>query len=104
MKFIVPLTVALTVALTGCITKPVPVTPTPVQMPALPAPLAQRAEPLPPATATDLHGLIRESLDTDRRYNEVRDRHNAVLTAWDCVRAAMNTGSDATACFREAGQ
>ena len=104
MNPIVPLIVIMTVALTGCITKPVPVTPTPVQMPALPSSLNQRAEPLPPATATDLHGLIRESMATDRAYNEVRDRLNTVLDVYDCVRTAMNTGSDAKACFREAGQ
>ncbi|MFZ4165282.1 hypothetical protein [Brevundimonas sp. NPDC058933] len=102
IRLILTATVALT--LSGCITKPVPVTPTPVQMPALPAPLNQRAQDLPPLVATDLHGMIRESMATDRAYNEVRDRLNTVLDVYDCVRTAMNSGSDAKACFREAGQ
>lgn len=91
--------VALTLSACGT-TKVIPVAPTPVQMPALPAPLNQRATDLPPVTSTDLHGMIRESVQTDRAYNALRDKHNAVLTAWDCVARALNTGADAVACFR----
>lgn len=102
IRLILPLTVALT--LSACAHKPVAVTPTPVQMPALPAPLNQRAQPLPPLVATDLHGMIRESISTDRAYNELRDLHNATLDAWTCVRTALNEQTDATACFKDALQ
>lgn len=89
----------MAVALTACSTTPTPVVPRPAEMPALPAPLNQRAQSLPPLVATDLHGHIREGARSDRIYNDLRDRHNAVLTAWDCVRAALLDGGDAKACF-----
>lgn len=97
IRLILPFIVALT--LSACATKPVPVVPEPVQMPSLPAPLNQPAQPLPTITATDLHGLIRDGLQTDRLYNDLRDRYNAVIQAWDCVRAALNQSEDASRCF-----
>lgn len=96
IRLIIAATVALTLSACGT-TKTV--VPTPVEMPALPAPLNQRAEPLPPLVATDLHGMIRESIATDRAYNEVRDRLNAVITAYECVRTAMLDGNDGRECF-----
>lgn len=93
------LVVVFALTLAACGTTRVPVAPTPVQMPALPAPLNTRAEPLPPPVATDLHGIIREGAETDRRYNEVRDRLNAVITAYECVRTAMLNGNDGRECF-----
>ena len=99
IRLILPLTLALTLSACGT-TKVIPVAPTPVQMPALPASLNQRAQDLPPVVATDLHGLIREGAQTDRTYNDLRDRHNAVLQAWDCVRGALLGGDTGLKCFR----
>lgn len=98
IRLIVALTLSATLA--ACGTSPVPVVPRPAEMPALPASLNQRAHDLPPVVATDLHGMIRESVQTDRTYNDLRDRHNAVLDAWTCVAGALNKGADALECFR----
>lgn len=98
MKFV--LIVASALVLTACATSPVPVVPKPVEMPALPAPLNQRAQPLPPLTSTDLHGHMREGVQSDRLYNDLRDRHNAVLQAWSCVREALLDRKDGRECFR----
>ena len=98
MRILIPI-LALTLTLTACAPTVVPVVPTPVEMPALPSPLNQRAQPLPPIVATDLHGLIREGAQTDRAYNDIRDRYNATIDAWNCVRTALNKSEDAKRCF-----
>jgi hypothetical protein len=86
--------------LSACSTvKPVAVVPQTVQMPVLPAPLNQKADPLPPITGNDLHSLIRDGLSTDRAYNDLRARQAAVVDAWECVRVALKDGTDATKCF-----
>ncbi|GAA0767020.1 hypothetical protein GCM10009434_05000 [Brevundimonas olei] len=89
----------MVLALSACATKPVPVVPKPVEMPALPAALAQKAEPLPALRATDLNGHLLEGADSDRRYNEVRDRHNALIDLYECVRLALLDGTDALRCL-----
>lgn len=94
--------IAMTLALTACATAPTPVVPTPVQIPALPASLAQRAEPLPPITGNDLHSLIRDGLQTDRLYGDLRLRHNATVAAYECVRRAINLQTDPSVCFADA--
>lgn len=79
--------------------KPIPVTPDPVAMPVLPEYLAAPADPLPPIEGDDLDALIRDGIATDLAYSELRSRHNAVTTAWECVRVALRDSTDATRCF-----
>lgn len=61
-----------------------------VQMPKLPDTLNQRAKRLPDITDGTVGGLTREGVATDQAYNDLSHRHNAVLTAWECVRLAIN--------------
>ena len=86
------------ISLTAC-TKTVSVEPVPVAMPSLPAPLNETAKPLPPITGTDLHSLLRDGIAADRAYNELRDRHNAIIQAWECVRLSLRDGTDTDQCF-----
>ena len=58
----------------------------PARVPALPDNLNQQANPLPPSTATTLPELIREGMDDDARYNELRVKFNALRDLYNCVR------------------
>lgn len=85
--------------LLGACTHQVAVTPKPVQMPALPASLAKKADPLPPISGTDVKDLIRDGVETDSKYADVRARLNAIIDAWSCVRKSMNEGKEAHKCL-----
>lgn len=87
-------------ALTGCGQKIVAVTPTPPAMPILPAKLAEEAKPLPPITGNDLHTLLRDGVAADRAYNDLRDRHNATVRAWECVRLALRDSKPVADCLK----
>lgn len=90
----------LALTLSGCAPKVVAITPDPVAMPALPAPLSGRAEPLPPIVGNDLKTVLRDGVASDRAYNDLRYRYNAVLDAWECVRSALSDGHDAGECLK----
>lgn len=61
-----------------------------VQMPDLPDSLKARATRLPDLTDGTIKGVQRDGADVDSRYNDLANRHNAVVTAWGCVRTAVN--------------
>ena len=94
MKWALPILLLL-----GACTHQVAIAPKPVQMPALPESLAKKADPLPPITGTDVKDLIRDGVETDSKYADVRSRLNAVIDAWACVRASINDGKEPTDCL-----
>lgn len=61
-----------------------------VQVPPLPDKLNRRAVRLPDITDGTPGGLTRDGVSTDKKYNDLAYRHNAVLTVYECVRLAVN--------------
>lgn len=72
----------------------------PVQLPPLPENLSKKAEPLPPITDPTMGGLVRDGVKTDRMYNDVATRLNAVIDVYQCVRKAVNDKKDPESCFK----
>jgi hypothetical protein len=66
-----------------------------VQVPELPDALSQRATRLPDLVDGTLKGTQRDGANTDSLYNDLAFRHNALITAYGCVRTAVNA-RDAT--------
>lgn len=72
----------------------------PPALPELPEPLRKRAEPLPPITDPSVEGMLRDSVDTDIRYNEVGSQLNALLDAYECIKRSLNERADPMRCFQ----
>ena len=87
-------------ALSACAATPDTGLAKPPAMPALPPELNQRAERLPDITDPSLGGLVIDGAETDRKYNDLAHRHNAVLKAWECIRRALAERSEAATCFK----
>lgn len=85
-------------SLAAC-TRPVPIVPVPVAPPALPEALAADPGPLPPIAATDLHSTLKDGLEADRRYREVRMTNRALVTLYGCVREAIVEATDPRRCL-----
>ncbi len=69
------------------------------KMPELPSNLAQKAHRLPDLTDATPKGLQDDAARTDRAYNDVAHRLNNIIDAWNCVKKALNDGTDAAKCF-----
>lgn len=70
----------------------------PAAMPELPEAFAKRAERLPPLSDPTLGGVHRDGAETDRAYNRLAYRYNALLDAWECVRLALKERKPVEAC------
>ena len=80
-------------------TSTIPPTVVPAQIPPLPANLSVRAEPLPPITDNTMGGLIRDGINTDRRYNDVAAQLNSLIDVYECIRRTYNDHSSAEKCL-----
>ncbi len=67
-----------------------------IQVPELPSSLNQRANRLPPLRSGSMAAIQRDGVATDRAYNDLAHRYNAIIDLWACVRQAVNN-RDATA-------
>lgn len=72
----------------------------PVQVPALPEPLAKKAERLPPITDNTMGGQVTEGVNSDRAYNAVAHQVNALIDVYTCVRNTINKGDNPENCFK----
>lgn len=81
------LTITLCLMLMGCAkTVYVEVPSQPIELPALPPILSSEAPRLSPLIATDLHGHMREGVQSDRQYNDLRHRYDWLVRAYECLR------------------
>lgn len=87
MKKVLILFAAL--SLTACASKPTGLAPA-VQIPPLPANLAQKAEPLPPITDPTMGGLVQANIDSSKKYNAVSFQLNKLIDLYGCVMDAVN--------------
>ena len=69
------------------------------KMPDLPPSLAKKAGALPPLTDPTVPGMQKDAIETDRRYNDVAHQLNNTIDAWNCVKSALNDGTDPKKCF-----
>lgn len=76
--------------LSACASKDTGLAPA-VQIPPLPANLAQKAEPLPPITDPTMGGLVQANIDSSKRYNAVSFQLNKLIDLYSCVKEAVNT-------------
>lgn len=72
---------------------------TPISMPPLPSQLSRRAGRLPDITDPTMGGDQVRGAEDDQRYNQVAWQLNTVITAWECVRQAMQNRTDPVTCF-----
>ncbi|MEG1451764.1 hypothetical protein [Brevundimonas sp.] len=79
--------ITLCLMLAGCArTVYVEVPAEPVELPALPPILSAEAVALPPLVSHDLHGHMREGVQSDRQYNDLRHRYDWLVKAYECLR------------------
>lgn len=71
----------------------------PVAVPALPDDLAEPAKKLPPITSPRMSDQLEDAIETDRAYNALAHRYNALLSVYGCVREALNDQKDAADCL-----
>jgi hypothetical protein len=84
------ITLALSVLLlAGCKTTDTGLA-TPVQIPPLPANLAQKAGPLPANDDITMGGQVKDNTNNIIEYNSVSTQLNKVIELYDCVREAVN--------------
>lgn len=62
-----------------------------VQVPPLPASLAQRPTRLPDITDPTMGGIQIDGVKSDRTYNDVAHQTNSLITVYECVRVAVNS-------------
>lgn len=66
----------------------------PARLPELPETLSKPAAPLPPSTAETLSEAIVEGMETDRAYNRLATRFNALLRTYNCMASALERDDD----------
>lgn len=71
------------------------------RVPDLPAPLAKKAQALPPMDDPSLSGQQIAAMEADRAYNGVAHQLNAVIDAWHCVQQSMNDNEKINKCFKD---
>jgi hypothetical protein len=79
----------LALLLIGC-TKPDTGLAVAVQVPPLPAQLAEKPKPLPANNDTSMGGQVLDNTRNIRAYNEVGFKYNRLLEYYECVREAVN--------------
>jgi len=84
------LIIAAMLSLSACATTPDLGEAKPVSVPALPPTLAERAKALPPLTDKSVKGQLEDAIATDRAYNDLAHRYNALVDLYECVRSAIN--------------
>lgn len=83
------LVLVVSLLLTACGGKETGIAPA-VQIPPIPANLAQKADPLPPITDPTMGGLVQANIESSKKYNAVSFQLNKLIDLYDCVKEAVN--------------
>lgn len=84
------LIIVAALAVSACAHKPDTGLAPAVQIPPIPANLAQKAEPLPPITDPTMGGLVKANIESSKKYNAVSFQLNKLIDLYDCVKDAVN--------------
>ena len=83
------LVLVVSLLLTACGGKETGIAPA-VQIPPIPANLAQKADPLPSITDPTMGGLVQANIESSKKYNAVSFQLNKLIDLYDCVKEAVN--------------
>lgn len=72
----------------------------PVNIPALSENLTRRATRLPDITDTTMGGREMAGVQSDKQYNDLAFRYNAILDIYQCVRLTINNNKDPKTCLK----
>lgn len=74
---------------------------TPVRVPELPAEFKVKAEQLPELTDRTLGGQVNAGIESDRAYNSLGFKYNALIDLYHCVQISMNEKKDPELCLED---
>lgn len=73
----------------------------PVQIPELPANLAEKARALPEITDASMGNLVVDGVNSDMQYNSVSIQLNNLIDLYNCVKVSINEKKDIKSCLQQ---
>lgn len=69
-----------------------------IQIPELPVSYT-KAEALPPLTDNTLGGIVKDAVETDKKYNVISLKYNSLIDFYNCIKVSINNKTDPNKCL-----